>query len=401
MKILLVIADLGIGGAQSIVVTLANGLFQQGDEVTVLDIYPLLRKNDIIKRLHPGIIVANLKINVLENAYIKIIDSLLFRTRLNKKFRENYLNNKQIRTLRNIISGNKADIINSHVWWADKAVYDAVGNDKKPWVITLHGSYDHLLNLAKAKEWFAKQAREVIEHVPGIITISDKNLELLSVLSPKKIYSKKIYNGYLQPESIKLEENLREKYDIEKSDFVYFIASRAIFEKGWREAIMATISLKNKGFAVQLMLAGDGPAYKPLYEEFGNYPFIHFLGTQKSVESILNISDVALLPSYAEQLPTFIIESLFAEKPVIATDISEVSQMLDTENGLCGIVFPLNESGTVDIPTLEKCMEKYLVDKELYKKHVACTKSASLKFDLKRFVDGYKFFYSEIINFVK
>ena len=51
MKILLVVADLGLGGAQQVVVNIANEFIRQNHNVWIFDIEPQIRSKGMIERL--------------------------------------------------------------------------------------------------------------------------------------------------------------------------------------------------------------------------------------------------------------------------------------------------------------------------------------------------------------
>ena len=52
MNILLVIADLGLGGAQQVVINLANEFTRQRHSVWLFDVYPEMREKGMVERIN-------------------------------------------------------------------------------------------------------------------------------------------------------------------------------------------------------------------------------------------------------------------------------------------------------------------------------------------------------------
>ncbi|GAB7214428.1 hypothetical protein OS42_10390 [Dickeya oryzae] len=57
----------------------------------------------------------------------------------------------------------------------------------------------------------------------------------------------------------------------------------------------------------------------------------HFLGSRNDVISIVKLSDVCVLSTHYEGMPLSIIEYMASGKPVIATNVDGVREMLDDE----------------------------------------------------------------------
>ena len=67
-----------------------------------------------------------------------------------------------------------------------------------------------------------------------------------------------------------------------------------------------------------------------------NYKNIHFMGTIKQPLDFIAKMDVMIVPSIREPLGNIIIESGYCKKPVIATNIDGIPEII--ENGLSGIL---------------------------------------------------------------
>jgi glycosyltransferase involved in cell wall biosynthesis len=85
-----------------------------------------------------------------------------------------------------------------------------------------------------------------------------------------------------------------------------------------------------------LLLAGDGSQRAQLEQQA--YPMrdrVRFLGNRSDVSTLLAAADVTVLISDSEGLPLAILESLAAGRPVVASDVGGVREVLESGGGRC------------------------------------------------------------------
>jgi glycosyltransferase involved in cell wall biosynthesis len=126
-----------------------------------------------------------------------------------------------------------------------------------------------------------------------------------------------------------------------------FCAARLSPEKGLAFAIEALRILRDKGYDLELRLAGDGPSrahLEALTRQLGLVDRVHFLGflTEDEVISELQSSDLFVLPSFVEGLPVSAMEAMAVGVPVIATNIAGTSELI--EDGKSGILIRPSDS---------------------------------------------------------
>jgi len=96
-----------------------------------------------------------------------------------------------------------------------------------------------------------------------------------------------------------------------------------------------------------LLLAGDGPeraACEALTDELGLRKHVQFLGLRKDVPELLAASDVAVIPSDSEGLPTVAIEASAAARPTVGFDAGGLRDIIaDGESGR--LIAPGDEAG--------------------------------------------------------
>lgn len=90
---------------------------------------------------------------------------------------------------------------------------------------------------------------------------------------------------------------------------------------------------------VRYLVVGDGPhgpALRTLAADLGVDHAVVWAGSRLDVERMLAATDVFVLPSLTEALPTVIAEAMASGLPVVATDVGGVAEMID--HGTSGFV---------------------------------------------------------------
>ena len=112
------------------------------------------------------------------------------------------------------------------------------------------------------------------------------------------------------------------------------------------EAVIKVFAEVRKKVPTKLVMVGDGPE-KPgaehLARELGIHRDVLFLGNQDSMEELLPLADVFLLPSSSESFGLVALEAMSAEVPVVASDIGGLPEVV--EHGVTGF---LHDPGAID-----------------------------------------------------
>jgi len=191
----------------------------------------------------------------------------------------------------------------------------------------------------------------------------------------------------------------RESLGIEKNAFVLCLASRAIKEKGWKEAIDAvTLARKETGKNIILVLIGEGAVYDELKGKTPDY--VKLMGFSDKVQSFYTISDMTVLPSYykSESAPLTIIESLVAGTPVISSDIGEIRSMIEYEMTCAGECFAL-ENGKVNVEKLAKIIVSFVEDKNKYKEAKLSAEKYGSRFNMNNVIKEYMKIYNKSLKY--
>ncbi|MBZ0100490.1 MAG: glycosyltransferase family 4 protein, partial [Taibaiella sp.] len=386
MNIILASEVIHPGGAETFILRLAQALKQQGHDARVFVFYNHLLNRELCKILAPDVEIVAAEIPLA--GLLGKVDGLLFRLGIDSSTRNIFIR----KSLNKLIQQQKTNIVHSHLLKVDNLCLDVAHPQHIPVVNTIHG--DYLQFFEKTKKGIAipllnylRKAKDNLGKLSAVVCISDKQVSFFDREFPEQTKGKvsKIYNGY-EGKITEERGEMRKRLGIAEDDFVFGMVSRGIPEKGWQVAIDAFLLL-NKPNA-HLVLTGSGEYISALKEKYSPEKRIHFTGHADNPINWINIFDVGLLPSTypSESLPTVIIEYLYCNIPVIASDAGEIVNMTGQQNNPAGIIAPVKD-GKVDSSSISEAMSKYLVDNELYRKHQSNATICYHMFDMKKCIE--------------
>lgn len=132
--------------------------------------------------------------------------------------------------------------------------------------------------------------------------------------------------------------------------------ARLLEQKAQRDVLRAAAAMPG----VRFLFAGDGPdraVLEAASRELGVADRVTFLGRRRDVRDLMEACDVVVLPSRFEGLPVALLEAMAAGRPVVATRIGGVEEVVTPdEDGI------LVEPG--DAPALAGAIHRLLTDVE-------------------------------------
>lgn len=253
-----------------------------------------------------------------------------------------------------------------------------------PHVITMHGMYDDM-----SPTIFERTVADIYANVAAWIYISDKNLTPFrdrGYLQEENFL--KIPNGMTPP---RVRAVARDSLGIPDTAFVLCVASRAIPEKGWSESIQVVTDARRLSRRdIQLLLLGEGPAYDALGRQ--TLPdFVHLLGFVGQTVDYYASADAGMLLSTfsGESFPLTIIECLITGRPMIASDIGEIRDMLTDETGeVAGYLVDIS-GGKVPIADTARQVAELATNPELQARKGMLARAQSSRFGMDRVVEMY------------
>lgn len=116
---------------------------------------------------------------------------------------------------------------------------------------------------------------------------------------------------------------------------------RIIERKGQFDVLEAWPRIKDTHPNAHCVFVGDGAERDELREcvaEAGYEDSVHLVGTRDDVPDLLDLFDVFVFPSHHEGLPGALIEAMAAELPIVASDISGNTELIEDER--TGLLVP-------------------------------------------------------------
>lgn len=126
-------------------------------------------------------------------------------------------------------------------------------------------------------------------------------------------------------------------------------------EKGIEELIEAWARMQARDWNLRIIGPGDVQYQQELVRKYApsGVAFLGELSHEQAMEELAH-ADMFVLPSYTEGFPNVILEAMSMGKPVIATDVGAIPEML---SGDCGILVPAKNAGA-----LRKELERITAD---------------------------------------
>lgn len=345
MKILQIITLCELGGAQSVLVNLANSLCKQHEVVVAAGegdgkMWNLL--DGSIRQEH----LPSLRRALSPLHELKAIKEM---RRLYKKYKPDIVH----------LHSSKAGILGRVAFPKSKVVYTVHGFD------SIRIAYRKYLPIEKAMQ-------NRCQAIVGVSQYDERNLRSEGITN----HVETVYNGIYPPAP--LNNNPFERV------------------QGYEGKVLCIARLAPpKRFDLFLEVAALLPQYAFIW--IGNQhevtekytPNVFFMGNVPNAGAYNAYADVFMLPSNYEGLPIVIIEALACGKPVVASAVGGISELLDGSNG-----FAVENESKV----MAEKIAYILSDRALYSRMAEAARQTYLRsFTVDKMVDGYMRIYERIL----
>lgn len=227
------------------------------------------------------------------------------------------------------------------------------------WGIITGGNISYMKNiLAKSKCDYSDKERAIynyfigseylLQNIDRIICLSKYAWNILHDMYNIDFNKVKYIPNFLPDKacSISKKEQLkkREKWNLDNNNKIILFVGRIERNKGILYLIKAFKELLEIRKDIHLIIVGDGDDNLLKKDSIDIHPYITFTGKipQEKVYELYEISNIGILPSFYEQCSYVIIEMMMHSLPIIVTDTSGLSEMI--ENNYGGYKIPLNEN---------------------------------------------------------
>ena len=377
MNILISTWSLQVGGGEILAMNLAAALAGLGHQVTIFNQRAELVDAELVQRLlPPEVRVLSMADRPRRSFLAYKLNALGQRLGLKTAFYER----AQRAYFNACLKRYTIELVNSHATYSDRLCAPVMQRTGIPFIITEHGEYTMFVREGKTD--FAPMLRLA----DAIVTVSDYCRRVLQAGIPGLPTTQTIYNG-IRVDAPASAAAMRRALGISPQAFVFGLVARGISEKGWEAAILAFLSLGHSlAQDVQLVLVGGSGYVDALREQYKTAAGVHFVGRVPNPDFYVAGFDVGLLPSYfaGEALPLAVIEYLFYRKPVVATNVGGISEiLLDPALGAAGLLIELDPAThRPDVAALTAAMRQYATDSDLYARHQQTAQARQATFSL-------------------
>lgn len=321
-KVLHVIASLGMGGAQSVLLYLLDHLRSQ-------------------KRY--SFAISTVLSGGMFESKMQEIDVPVYP--LNAGFRYNLW---AAQRLRRVIREVSPDIIHCHLGWAN--LYSVLANSgagRRPLLYTEHSIW----NRRRASKLFQPYGRLLSKGYDRVVAVSEvgrvRFVEWTGTDLEKTVV---IPNGLnVGPFATLADEKVASwATSSQRTEFTMICVARLAPPKGLDVLLEAAQILLAGDQRFRLLIVGDGPLRQKLEVQRSELRLddcVEFLGSRSDVPDLLAGSDLFVLPSLWEALPLALLEAMASGLPAVATAVGAVPEAV--RNGQEGYLVPPNEAGAL------------------------------------------------------
>jgi glycosyltransferase involved in cell wall biosynthesis len=205
-----------------------------------------------------------------------------------------------------------------------------------------------------------------------------------------------IYNGIDTDRFLNSDGNaIQAEFSIPSDTLVIGTIGRLTFQKGQKYLIEAVSKIKEKFPRIMLLIVGDGPMKDGLRnyaKTLGLNEHVIFTGSRRDIPALLAAMDIFVLPSLWEGLPNALLEAMAAAKPIIATDIPSIREIVSSEE--IGILIPSENSDAI-ANSIELVLNNKTLSENLSK---AAKERAFFSFTIKITVNRYLSLFEDIMR---
>lgn len=360
IKVMHIINNLGVGGAEKYLTLLLSTLAKRDD----IELYLVLLQGQ-------GVLIKELP----ENVHVRKFNFNIFYPVLNR------LDPHARLALLRYVKQIKPDIIHGHLYKGEDFTKVLGALTKIPVITTSH---DMLIWPGRKERFFNRYLTEAV----AISEAVAKHLKDVYKLSPSKI---KVIPGAIDS---KLFRNSDKIFNKEKPVFIYI--GRLLESKGIEDAIRGLALLRSDYPKLRFLVYGKETekGYRAKLEKLvsdNGWDFVKFMGITNDVPAALKQGDISILASRSEGYAISVLEAATAGKPVIATRAGAIPDIV--EDGKSGILVDWNSPDQI-FKAAKKLLDENLVVK--FGKYA--TKKANQCYDINTVADMYYDLYRSVIR---
>jgi N-acetyl-alpha-D-glucosaminyl L-malate synthase BshA len=263
-----------------------------------------------------------------------------------------------------------------------------------PFVTTLHGTDITLVGLDRS---YLPITRFAIEQSDGVTSIShylrERTVKEFKIKREIEVISNFVNCDFYLPLSPEDRAEKRKRYAAPDEKILIHLSNfRPVKRVSDTVEIFARVVEK---VPAHLLLVGDGPdrsAAEWLAHKKGIQERVHFLGKQESVNELLPLADLMVMPSELESFGLAALEAMACRVPSIATKVGGVPELI--EDGVDGQLFPVGE-----VEAMADAAAELLLDPaKLEAMAIAARQTAQKRFCASKVIPIYEKYYERVLE---
>jgi len=372
VNILQLVTQMELGGAQKVMLQVADGLPREKYNVYAACLYTKNYLNPLTREFDLDVVDFHFKedrdLPLTQKAYLFITG---------------------LRRLYNFLRQNKIQIVQTYTYYAN-IIGTTIG--KVAGVPIIIASQHRLYTSGQ-------QYKFIIDRIWASF-ITDRIVAVSDAVRTHLMHSSKlitIHNGIAlnrHPKSIDIKQK-RKELGVQENQIVIGTVGRLNIWKGQKYLLEAMRLVLDNTKDVILLVVGDGNEIENLTnitDRLGINANVKLLGWRTDVVEILKCLDIFVLPSLEEAFSTAILEAMSESKPIIATNVGGNTEAV--ADGYNGVIVPPR-----DAESLSKAILSLVYDRNK-RIQFGCRSREIVeeKFDLVKIIDEYDRLYESLVK---
>lgn len=359
MKILQVIPSLNKGGAERMVMNISRALKQQGHEVKIVLLRPVIAYN--VPDVNVEITLTHLQLSLWKK------------------------NEVDVSNLQKVISEFQPDVVHSHLFEAEinLAFVNFPENCKR--IVHFHDNMHQFQRIQVANFFSKTHWTNLFEKFKLLANLKKYNTTFISISDHGESYINDLRLGFAKQTKLHNAIDLNVFKSFQKSVKIenLIMVGPMVEKKNQKLAIEALKELHGRGYKLNLILLGDGPQKQALEEKSykeGIAEYVKFKGLVNHPEEYLNDSFLYLHTAKYEPFGLVLLEAMACGLPVVSTNGGGNADLIkEGENGFLVSSFSAEE--------LANKIELLLEDEKLYKEMSENACNFAQQFGMENYVD--------------
>lgn len=297
--------------------------------------------------------------------------------------------------LARLIKEHRIDMIQTSVFPAD--VYGRISGrlaNVKTIISTVHRANDHKQETIYRFLWWVDTLTMTL--TSNLVAVSEgvkRYVIGLHRANPDKV--KVIYNGIdVSKYPLHVDASImKRELKLQGCSAVVGYVGRLISVKGLTYLIEAAHRILKRRKNVHFLIVGDGPLRDYLTEKVKKLEMgenVHFVGFRDDIPEVLTTMDIVVQPSLYEGFPLAILEAMCSAKPVVATRVGGVPEVVEHQR--TGLLIPPGDAEALT----EAIM--WLLDDPVKCEKMGrdARRKVTSQFNIERMVTEYEAFYRDL-----